>query len=119
MNTCWECKQEKPLEELKVTGSAHINRGNKPHQWVQIFTCSTCERDRLRKCGVFSFGELVRSARVHEFSMDLRTFGLHTIGPDVMRLSQIERGTVEATKEEKAAIEDGINCLRIARQLCS
>jgi hypothetical protein len=115
---CWECKQEKPIEDLKVTGSAHINRGSKPHEWVQILTCSGCQTEqiRLRDLGAVEYGESVRAARVNEFGMHLRDFAMHTIGPDVVRLSAIERGRVEATEEEKTAIADAISCLRMAKE---
>ena len=117
MSKCWECKQDRPIEDLTVTGSAHINRGDKPHEWVQILTCSACqaEQTRLRDIGAVEYGESVRAARVDEFSMHLREFAMHTIGQDVVRMSAIERGRVEATAAEKSAIENAIRDLRMVK----
>lgn len=117
MPKCWDCHQEKPVEELAVTGSAHINRGSQPHEWKQILTCSACQEEqrRLKSIGADEYGSSVRQARVHELKMNLREFALHSIGPDISRLSAIERGYVEATAAEKVAIADAINNLRIAK----
>lgn len=115
---CFECKQEKPAAELTISGAAHLHHANKPHEWVQTFICDDCkaERARLLALGVHEYGHSVRKAR-NELDLSLREFAMHTIGPDIVRLSSIELGRVEALPEEKAAIASAIEDLRLARSV--